>query len=230
MKRIVLILLIFLASCTMAKGIFETVTLETSDQMHISADFYKTDSDKGVILLHMLNRNKADWKDFATFLQVNRYNVIAIDSRGHGDSDGSWQEFTEKDFNKMLLDVDAARIFLQEKGITKIGIVGASIGANTALNYAVSNSSISAIILMSPGLDYRGVKTEASMIKYARSVFIIVSKDDAQSINASKKLYDLAKGKKQIQIYDTAGHGTRMFSADPDLKELMKNWLDQQLK
>lgn len=229
MKRIsLIILLILLTSCTMAKT-SETISLETSDQLNISADFYKASSDKGVILLHMLARSKEDWKDFASFLQQNRYNVIAIDFRGHGQSDGTLQNFTEKEFNKMLLDVDAAKLFLKSKGISRLGIIGASIGANTALNYAASDSNISTVILMSPGLDYRGVKTEAIMVKYSRSVFIIVSKDDSQSINDSKKLYDLAKGKRQMQVYDAAGHGTRMFSADPDLKELMKTWLDQQL-
>lgn len=86
--------------------------------------------------------------------------------RGHGKSvnqNGTFQSFTPNDFNKMKLDVKAAKQFLvTQKGINpkNIAIVGASIGANVALKYAAVDPSIKAVVLLSPGLHYKGVIKE----------------------------------------------------------------------
>lgn len=230
MKRLLLLLILLLVACTVPQSPWETMQLKTSDNIRIAADFYKADSDKGVILLHMLNRAKSDWREFAIELQGAGYNVIAIDFRGHGDSEASVSQFTESNFNSMVEDVAAAKAYLESVGISKIGIVGASIGANTALNYAADDPEIKTIVLLSPGLDYRGIKTEGSILKYDRSIFMIASRDDETSLQSSDFLYKKASGKKQMQIYDDAGHGTRMLAAEPDLRSLIRIWLDEQLK
>src|SRR5919198_608042 len=79
-----------------------------------------TTSTNAIILLHMLGHNRNDWNSFASTLsnKSNGYAVLSIDLRGHGDSisqDGntiSFQSFTPDDFNKMVLDVKAAKQFL----------------------------------------------------------------------------------------------------------------------
>lgn len=100
------------------------------------------------ILLHMLGKDRNSWNGFPAILTRNGFVVLAIDLRGHGESvvqNGkpiSYQSFTSGDFNKMLLDVKAAKQFLNESGSNnssvkngpkvdpnRITIVGASIGA-----------------------------------------------------------------------------------------------------
>ncbi|MFH1258021.1 MAG: alpha/beta fold hydrolase, partial [Candidatus Micrarchaeota archaeon] len=140
--------------------------LKTSDGMKIAATYYKSDNDakEAIILLHMLNRNRNDWNDFARKLQPN-YEVIAVDFRGHGDSGGDLNAFTAEDFQKFMLDVKAAREFLSNRGKKTYALIGGSIGANIALNFAVEND-IGRVVLLSPGLDYRGVETGTSAHKY----------------------------------------------------------------
>ena len=50
---------------------------------------------------------------------------------------------------------------------TSIGLAGASIGANLALLDAADDPGVMSVALLSPGIDYRGLRTEAAMKKYA---------------------------------------------------------------
>ncbi len=211
----------------------EQISLKTEDGFEIIGSFYKSQSDVGVVLLHMLNKNRNDWNAFAEQLQKEGYNVLSIDFRGHGQSlkkDGrsvEWQMFSAKDFNEMILDVKAAKEFLEQKGINKISLIGASIGANIALNYAAEDIEIKTIILLSLGLDYRGVKTDNNIRDYGnRPVLIVASEDDEYSATSSKSLVELAVGKKELKMYTNAGHGTTMFS-NTDLDKVMINWLKE---
>lgn len=209
------------------------VSIKTEDGFELIGNFYKSDSEFGVILLHMLNRNRNDWNAFAEQLQKEGYNVLSIDLRGHGQSlkkDGrtvGWQMFSAKDFNDMILDVKAAKEFLEKKGVNKISLIGASIGANAALNYATEDIEIKTIVLLSPGLDYRGVKTEDTAKDYEnRPILIVASEDDEYSAISSKKLIELAIGKKELKMYTNAGHGNRMFP-NTDLDKVIINWLKE---
>jgi len=232
------------AASTVASSVVASVGVQplakrfqTSDGIIIAADYYARDSKKGVVLLHMLGRSKSDWRDFAASLNSRGFTVLAIDLRGHGEStrafDGralAWSDFNENDFNNMVLDVAAAKKFLAQQGIDSIAFVGASIGANVALNAAAQDSSVRAVALLSPGLNYRGVETRDAMLVYAKSkrpAFIAASEDDAASASASRELCALAERGCEIVVFRNAGHGTGMFVVEPSLRVLLLDWLDK---
>ena len=118
----------------------KTVNFQTKDNVKIVGDFYDAKSSQSVLLLHILPGDRNDFNEFAEFLWQNGYNVLNIDERGHGDSeawpeeDGSWQEFTQPDYDKMIYDAEAAAQWLKNKiPQTKLILVGGSIGANIAM-------------------------------------------------------------------------------------------------
>ena len=133
----------------------EEVNLMTSDGIKLAGLFYPGKLDKGVVLLHQLGSNKSSWEPFVKELNKAHYFVLAIDLRGHGESEGT---LNEQAFLDMIKDAKAGHDFLTNAAITEVAIVGASIGANTALKYC-SEKKIAAVAL-SPGLDYKGIKTE----------------------------------------------------------------------
>ncbi|MEM5777602.1 MAG: alpha/beta fold hydrolase [Candidatus Aenigmatarchaeota archaeon] len=235
MKKIfvILIFLILLSGC-IQKGGFVKVSFKTDDGFVIYGNLYEPENANGkaLILIHMLRTDKSYWQSFAEKLKQNGYTVLAIDLRGHGESvfknnkKITWQEFNENDFRNMVLDVKAAKLFLIEKGIDekKIGLIGASIGANTALNYAVTDEEIRFVVLLSPGLNYKGVSTEEAIKVYDRPIFIASSKEDEPSASSSQKLYELASGQKTLKMYENAGHGTWMFEKT-NLEEELIEWL-----
>lgn len=198
--------------------------LITDDGFKISYDYHFV-SGKGVILIHMMNQNKDDMKSLADFLNKNGYSTIAIDLRGHGKSQGNWQDFSEEDFRNMRYDLKAAKNFLVQKGINKISIVGASIGANLALNYSAS-SDIKRIVLLSPGENFHNIQTYGAIKAYNGSVLIVASKDDSQSYDASNYLDKNAIGNHKFIVYDTGGHGTYLLLSHPELQQTILEFLN----
>ncbi len=212
----------------------------------------------GVILLHMLNGSRKDWEPFAQKLSKashpvgemfgsKGYAVLAIDFRGHGDSiwpkgeekkkdpkaKVSLQSFAPVDFQDMILDVKAAVKFLREQkevDRARIAIIGASIGANVALSYVARDEEIDSLVLLSPGVDFKGISTLEAIEKLRLDfpILFIASEDDEYSTKAVKKLHELASGDKKLHLYKKAGHGTKMFGKeDPEQSKLVLEWLNE---
>ncbi len=81
------------------------------------------------------------------------YRVIAIDTRGHGQSPRGEKPFTIKQFAEDLHD------FMDEKGISKANILGFSDGGNIALTFALKYPErIEKLILNGANLFPSGVK------------------------------------------------------------------------
>ena len=225
----------------------QKVTFLTDDKVLIVGTYYspsssnKNTSTDAIILLHMLGRDRNDWNPFASTLSnsSNGYAVLSIDLRGHGESVNqngkaiSFQSFTPNDFSKMVLDAKAAKQFLvTQKGINpnNIAIVGASIGANVALNYAASDPSIKAVVLLSPGLNYKGVITSDSIRKYVNPIYMATAgKDPVAGSDPQTLCNEINCGNKLNLYQDSSSHGTDMFldkSLNPPLDNLIVLWLD----
>lgn len=213
----------------------EDLQLQTSDGISIAATLFPGLKEKksGIVLIHMLGRDRSDWNDFAIQLQEDGFHVLTIDLRSHGESPGDWTRFDAEDFQNMVLDVEAAKNYFknQDPEMT-IKLVGASIGANVVLNYAVKDTEIESIALLSPGLDYRGVKTKDAITKYNKEIFIATSEDDKESHDSSQKLFQAipeSGANKYFQVYENAGHGTNMLDKDLGLDQLLIGFLNNNL-
>ena len=113
----------------------------------------------------------------------------------------------------------------------RVAIVGASIGANLALLTGANEEGVKTVVLLSPGLDYSGVKTGEAMAAYQnRPVLIVASEEDTYSADSSRVLEESAVGEVSLVMYQNAGHGTNMFVAEPELGELLIDWLETYLE
>ncbi len=211
----------------------EDVDLKTSDGINLKGTYYKGTTNQGVILLHMLNKKRATWKEFAKDLQDTGYHVIAIDFRGHGDSDGDWDDFSSNefedrnDFVDMEYDVAAAAAFLKKKATWPKTIIGASIGANIALRYAANTPEVEKVVLMSPGLSYKGVRTNEASMAYHGEVLMVGSTDDVPYVEANEKLNNKFVGKHKTFEYMGSGHGTDLFKLESGLSARIIGWLEE---
>ena len=205
------------------------VTLKTSDGVKIHAD-YKAGKQgaTGVVLVHMLRRSGKDWRFFADKLNTSGMYTIAVDLRLHGANvpDGDKPEIPDEAYGQMRHDVEAAVQYLRDQGCTEIAIVGASLGANLALVVAADDPDIANVVLLSPGLDYKGVSVAEPIKTYGeRPVLIVVSKEDQYAARSSLLLDSEARGYHVLEIYDGAGHGTKMLNREPALESLLISWL-----
>lgn len=219
----------------------QKIFLTAKDGVKIAANLYPAESPVGwIIFSHMMPTEKESWSDLAARFQDAGYESVAIDLRGHGESVSAkldYRNFSDAEHQKSVLDLEAAVEFLikeRKATVAQISFLGASIGANLSLQYISGHPEFKTAVLLSPGLDYRGIKTEflAKNLKTGQKVFFISAKDDVRSggnnnTEENQKLYDLIPigAEKKIQIYETGGHGTDILETQPELVELIKNFI-----
>jgi alpha-beta hydrolase superfamily lysophospholipase len=212
----------------------QRVTIRTDDGASLAGTWYEVSGRQApaVILVHMLHRSRHDWDAVATRLASEGIGALAIDLRGHGESSGGIEGGETPDYSTFVRDVAAARRYLASRSDvqqTRVGIAGASIGANLAVLEAAGDPSIVSLALLSPSLDYRGLRIEPALRKFgARPVLRVVSDDDPY---ASRSARDLEKGTKGREILSLtgAGHGSTMLEREPSLMGSLVDWFRRTL-
>ncbi len=208
------------------------IFLSTKDNVKIAADLYEVENPAGwLVLVHMMPTTKESWLNLAEEFANQGYESIAIDLRGHGESDkgpDGYLSFSDSQHQKSILDLEAAANYLiQNRGATpdKISFIGASIGANLSLQYISEHPEFKTVILLSPGLNYRGIKTEPLVKNFraGQKVFFVSSQDDGENAEENQKLYESVPAgiEKEIEIYKAAGHGTTILENESGLKNLI---------
>ena len=212
------------------------IFFSTKDDVKIAADLYEVENPAGwLVLVHMMPATKESWTELAKNFQNAGYENLAIDLRGHGESDGGpdgYKSFADSQHQKSILDLEAAANYLiKERQATsdKIIFIGASIGANLSLQYISEHSEFKTAVLLSPGLNYRGIKTEslAKNLRAGQKVFFVSSRDDGENAEENQKLYQSVPAgvEKEIKIYEAAGHGTTILENEQELKNLILEFL-----
>ncbi|MFA6888007.1 MAG: alpha/beta fold hydrolase [Candidatus Woesearchaeota archaeon] len=226
----IIILLFFLSSCgtetTIPKDPNE-ITLTTSDEINLTAKYYETNAGyNAVLLLHMVGGDKYEYDTLLPTIMKNSYSALALDFRGHGNSDLNYTTFTESDWQKIIIDVQTGIDFLESKGYTQITVIGASIGANAALKHAVQDTRIDNLILISAGEEYHGLNALDYAPFYDRPILVIASMDDKDAAIAATKIYNAVNTEqKEIKLYQTGGHGTNLLITQEDLPAIIGTWL-----
>jgi dienelactone hydrolase len=209
------------------------VTLTTSDAVQLKGTYYPpkdtTVKAAALLLLHEAFTNRKVWDSFVKVAQEGGYAVLTVDLRGHGQSGG------EKTFDSSMdNDVDAALAWLKaspDVDGNRMGIVGASLGANLALRGGARYPEIKSVIMLSPGMQLWKIGIDKAIVEYgARPLLLVASKDDAYPAGTVQTLSKKALGDHQLQIYPGKEHGTKILISDPDLAALMLNWLKKTIQ
>jgi alpha-beta hydrolase superfamily lysophospholipase len=213
----------------------DRVTFQTADGRTLAATFYEPDRRPApaVILVHMLGRSRRDWDEAASELASAGIAALAIDLRGHGESTGPAGADTDRArLAAMVADVKAAKRFLETRSDVlrdRVGVAGASLGASLAALAAADEAGIRSIALLSPAIDYRGLRIDAAMRKYApRRALLVASRDDPY---AWRSMRELAKDQptRQMVLFDRAGHGTTMLAREESLVRTLVDWFGKTL-
>ncbi len=213
------------------------VSFRTEDGVAIAGSFYEASRRPApaVVLLHMQTRSREDWQGVAMRLADAGIDALAIDFRGHGGSGrGVPAADGEPDYARWVLDAKAACTFLGARPdlvrAARLGIAGASIGANVALAEAADNPAVHSVALLSPGLDYHGLRADAAMRKFgARPALLVAATDDPYALRSAKTLATLGGGPRETRTPENGGHGTVMLGRDPDLADALVDWFRRTL-
>ena len=206
------------------------VTLTTSDGISLSADHYPSDGIT-ITLFHMMPSTKESYKAFAEKLVAAGIAILAIDLRGHGASEGGpngYKEYTDEQHRESSKDVDAAIALVHPQFIG-----GASIGANLSLQHIAKSDSVKKAILLSPGLNYKGIESLslAKQVSPDKSIYIVAAKDDVRRLGSAdrqgRQIFEVLNCQKKIKIFDTGGHGTDILDTHPEFMDELIAWLKE---
>jgi pimeloyl-ACP methyl ester carboxylesterase len=209
----------------------QRLTLRTDDGVSIAATWYDAPQRPApaVILVHMLTRSRRDWERVAPTLAAEGVGALTIDLRGHGESSGD-----SGDVTAMLKDITAAKRFLTGRPDVvhaRMGIAGASLGANLAVLAAADDPAVGSLVLLSPSLEYRGLRIEAPLRKYGkRPALLVAGDDDGYALRTVRELAKGSGGIRELLVLPGAGHGTNMFTHAPELPGQLVGWFRRTLQ
>lgn len=86
-----------------------------------------------VVLLHGGSLTAHTW-DMAALLLRDRYHLVALDQRGHGDTDWTPEADLTRDQNDLMLE--DTRLFMEHLGYERCVLVGMSMGGINSIRYA----------------------------------------------------------------------------------------------
>jgi alpha-beta hydrolase superfamily lysophospholipase len=230
-RSIALAALLAVAMATAADASGRAVTFPSLDGTVLAGEFFEASSRPapGVVLVHMLSRTKSDWSSVADRLQEAGITALALDLRGHGGSSGSAQALPA-----MVQDVRAAVQWLAgRQGIRpgSIGLVGASLGASLSLLASVELPAVRAIGLLSPSLDYRGLRTDIGLVRRigGRSIWLAASAEDPLALRTLRDFAADTTGPREQVISTAVAHGTALLERDPEVGRSLVDWLRRSL-
>jgi alpha-beta hydrolase superfamily lysophospholipase len=222
-------LLLLLISQAPLRAAGRPVSFPSGDGTTLTAMLYESSSRPApaVVIVHMLGRSKDEWAAFAERLQDAGMTTLAIDLRGHGGSAGNGAVLTA-----MSADVRAGLAWLAARPGVRPGalaVVGASLGANLAALAAADTPAVRAVALLSPSLDYRGVRLDVTTMKRLadRSIWLAASTEDPYALRTVKELSGAATTVEQ-RLTRTRAHGTAMLG-DSELSLALVDWLRRTL-
>ncbi|HEY9687046.1 MAG TPA: alpha/beta fold hydrolase [Coleofasciculaceae cyanobacterium] len=192
-----------------------------------------------VILLHGLNRSHMAWNDLPAQLVQAGYAVYAVDLRGHGKSmrttkgrRTNWRLLTAQEWQLLPQDINQVITYFQkaqedypEVTGDRVALIGEKLGANVATAAAKKNTSdVQALVLLSPGLVYKGIDASRGLMGYSHPVLILVGQDEEEAKTTAQHLYNWIEGPKILSVYKT-GQGTDILTNSAASSQQIRDWM-----
>lgn len=226
---------------------YVNLTYETDDNFVIKSKLYypkqKAKVYPLVVFLHSIGYSSDYWGDLVQNFVNSGIAALVIDLRGHGqsvyDSDfriRSWRYYSEKQFSVYPKDITDILKYLasnyKDISTTKYAIVGADIGANSAV--LVSEKMLNkpkALVLMSPTSKFKGLYIPISMTNLGNiPIMTIASAKDNYSKKEADTLKKFAQDEYNLKIYPQGGMGMLMLKANPSMSKDIVDWVIPKLK
>jgi dienelactone hydrolase len=207
-----------------------TISFRGDDGRTINALVFETAQRPAaaVVMVPMLGRPKDDWDAVGQRLAEANILALAIDLPSQSDPGDP------KALAGWNADVRAAVSYLSSRQDVRpgaIGIVGASLGASLAALAAADLGTVRSLALVSPALEYHGVRMEAAMKQFGgRSALLVASSHDPYAARTVRDLAKDAAGTREVRLSDVAAHGTVLLMRDPDLVRALVDWFERTLR
>jgi predicted alpha/beta-hydrolase family hydrolase len=185
----------------------------------------------GVVLAHMFPADQRSWWPFAGTLADDGYRVMTFDFRGYCPGGNAGCSGGSKDIPRIWEDVVAAAGYLRNAGVTRVMLVGASMGGTASLLAAAQPEvDPSAIVTLSAPLSFEGLTVDPATLQNVEAPkLFIAGNGDATAAQAAQQLYDQALGSRRVEIEPTDDHGTDLLTGTrgEEVQKLITTYLAQ---
>jgi dienelactone hydrolase len=208
----------------------QAVTFAASDGVQVSGTLFVPDRvpAAAVVLLPMAGRTRHDWDATGHALAKAGLVALAIDFRRSGLAAEGAEPGVPQSWADLVADAEAARGYLAarpEAVATRLGMAGASLGANVAVMAASTDPSLRSLVLLSASLDYRGLRIEQAMKNFGgRPALLVASSEDPFALRTARTLVTAGEGARELRVLSEAGHGTVMLNRQPELVDAVVDW------
>lgn len=196
-----------------------------------------------VILLHEKSYSHVVWNDFCQELASKGFASFAMDLRGHGLSIFDLKKGRNRTANTFYVDEllkspgdvrQLVDVLIQKHGgkfdSEKLALIGAALGANTGLMFAVDEPRVRYLAMISPGLELDGLCVAPALREYgSRPLHIATAKKDIYSAESCYLISDLSSRVLSIDIYDTYLHGSKLLNGVTELRNRLFSDLERYL-
>jgi pimeloyl-ACP methyl ester carboxylesterase len=203
-----------------------TVSFATEDGGLVYADVYGA-GERAVLLAHGGRWNKESWAKQAPVLVKAGFEVMAIDFRGRGKSNGPGG--MQASNAQLEMDVVAAVRYLHAHGTKSVSIVGSSMGGAAAGDASIESKpgEIDRIVMLgaAPNLPAEKLKSPA---------LFIVARNDANveglRLPRIQQQYDKAPQPKKLVVLEGSAHAQALFDTEQSKRVMgeILGWLKKQ--
>jgi pimeloyl-ACP methyl ester carboxylesterase len=195
----------------------EPVRFRSADGRNVRGVLGRSRADApAVILLHQYRADLSQWDAFAPVLRRAGYTTLAYDDRGSLDE------------TELVGDLEAAVRYLRRgRPRLRVGVIGASIGASTALYAGASRlrAQLDAVVAMSPADSSPLIELQTTG-RYRPHDLLLVS-DRRESVTTENLLEGARRTRRFVS--EQKGHGVELLG-DPQVESLILSWLDRRLR
>ena len=253
MKQFVFLAPLIVAITLQAEGANDAgrvVVLKAADGATLKASYFTAGKPgPGAILYHQGNRTRQSWDDVARQLAAGGINVLTVDTRAHGESGGTPENYFKTSW---VSDLELAFQYLRSQPGVNQKVIGAGGAGNLGVETAVETArrhpaEIKSLVMISGETDRRGSEFlhQASQLP---ELFVADDTDEYMPIQEAMKLLYVSASSptKRLVYYSQAeetpwlwyetfrdsgkvaargGHGTDMFKPHPELPGIIVDWL-----
>jgi dienelactone hydrolase len=184
----------------------------------------------GVLLAHQRWFNLCSWMPFARHLAQQGYRVLAFDFRGFGASHAP----AGGAGRSLDLDIAAGVGYLRRQGVERVVLVGASMGATSALVVAARGSAgeqVAAVVSVSGPTRFYEMDAALAVKRLKVPVLFVASGEEGSYTRAARLLYRNAGSRsKRMVIVPGRVHGIGLLEEGanaPQLRELVTSFIEE---
>jgi pimeloyl-ACP methyl ester carboxylesterase len=209
------------------------VTFASGDLDLAGRVFGPEEATAGVVLAHMLPADQSAWYETAAALGARGYRALTFDFRGYCPGGDAGCSEGDKDIGAADEDLRAAVAYLRDQGVSRISLVGASMGGTAALIVAGEPGTdiVAVVTLSAPQLiEDLAVSPEALGALTAAKLFI-AGTGDVTAAQAADAFYNQTQQPKREELVTTDDHGTDLLSGNQGsrVESLIEGWLAQHM-